>query len=93
MRLGVLRVVLSVLQRHGERLSDGWTPIFRLLAAVPGAGEPETVELAFQSVQLTCGDYLASMPFPRLKRALEVAVAYGSQQTVGGAGMGKQGCC
>ncbi len=44
-------------QRHGERLSDGWTPVFRLLAAVPvsaGEGEADTIDLAFQSVQLTC---------------------------------------
>lgn len=33
-RLGVLRVVLAVLQRHGERLTDGWTPLFRLLGNV-----------------------------------------------------------
>ena len=79
-RLGVLRVLLSVLQRHGERLSDGWTPVFRLLAAVPAAGEPDSIDLAFQSVQLTCGDYMPSMPFVRLKRCLEVAVLYGRQQ-------------
>jgi hypothetical protein len=36
------------LQRHGERLSDGWTPIFRLLAVVPSQKEPETTALAFQ---------------------------------------------
>jgi hypothetical protein len=68
------------LQRHGERLSDGWTPVFRLLAAVPTAGEGDAVDLAFQSVQLTCGDYMAAMPFARLKRCLEVAVLYSSQQ-------------
>eukprot|EP00887_Chlorella_sp_A99_P002554 scaffold6.g2554.t1 len=79
-RAGVLRVLLSVLQRHGERLSDGWTPVFRLLAAVPGAGEAEATDLAFQSVQLTCSDYVPSMPFARLKRALELAVIYGRQQ-------------
>lgn len=82
-RLGVLRVLLNVLQRHGERLSDGWTPVFRLLAAVPasaGEAEADTIDLAFQSVQLTCSDYMAAMPFARLKRCLEVAVLYSSQQ-------------
>lgn len=54
--------------------------MFRLLAAVPGGGEAEAVDLAFQSVQLTCGDYLAAMPFPRLKRCLQVAVLYCRQQ-------------
>ena len=68
------------LQSHGERLSDGWTPVFRLLAAVPASGEGDAIDLAFQSVQLTCSDYMAPMPFARLKRCLEVALLYGSQQ-------------
>lgn len=80
-RVGVLRVLLAVLQRHGERLTDGWTPVFRLLAVVPGQEDPETVSLGFQSLQLAASDYMPAMPFPRLKRCLEVAVAYGEQQT------------
>jgi hypothetical protein len=80
-RVGVLRVLLAVLQRHGERLTDGWTPVFRLLAVVPGQEDPETVSLGFQSLQLAATDYMPAMPFPRLKRCLEVAVAYGEQQT------------
>lgn len=80
-RIGVLRVLLAVLQRHGERLTDGWTPVFRLLAVVPGQEDPETVSLGFQSLQLAASDYMPAMPFPRLKRCLEVAVAYGEQQT------------
>lgn len=54
--------------------------MFRLLAAVPATGEADAVDLAFQSVQLTCSDYMAAMPFARLKRCLEVAVLYSSQQ-------------
>lgn len=80
-RLGVLRVLLNVLQHHGERLTDGWTPVFRLLAIVPGQGDAETIDLGFQSVQLVCSDYMSAMPFPRLKKCLEVAVAYGKQPT------------
>jgi len=80
-RVGVLRVLLAVLQRHGERLTDGWTPVFRLLAIVPGQEDPETVSLGFQSLQLAASDYMPAMPYPRLKRCLEVAVAYGEQQT------------
>jgi len=79
-RIGVLRVLLLVLQRHGERLTDGWTPVFRLLAVVPGQGDPETTSLGFQSVEVVCSDYMPAMPFPRLKRCLEVAVEYGKQQ-------------
>lgn len=71
--------LVPTLQRHGERLSDGWTPVFRLLAAA-GAGEEESINLAFQSLQLTCSDYMAAMPFARLKRCLEVTVLFSSQQ-------------
>lgn len=80
-RVGVLRVLRLVLQRHGERLTDGWTPVFRLLAVVPGQGDQESVNLGFESVQLVCSDYMAAMPFSRLKRCLEVAVEYGRQQS------------
>lgn len=69
-----------LLQRHGEHISDGWTPVFRLLASVPAQKDAERVDLAFQSVQLTCSDYMAAMPFARMKRCLEVAAMYGSQQ-------------
>ena len=54
--------------------------MFRLLAAVPATGEPDAIDLAFQGVQLACSDYMAAMPFARLKRCLEVAVLYSSQQ-------------
>ncbi|KAK9810126.1 hypothetical protein WJX72_005196 [[Myrmecia] bisecta] len=79
-RMGILRVLLQVLQRHGERLSSGWVPVLRLLAVVPQGEEPATVGLAFQSVQLVCSDYLSSMQPHLLRKCLEVAALYGSQQ-------------
>lgn len=86
------------MQRHGEHLSDGWTPVFRLLASVPAQKDAERIDLAFQSVQLTCSDYMAAMPFPRMKRCLEVAAMYGSQQVgqggaAGALGIAGKGCC
>ena len=53
--------------------------MFRLLATVVANGDAEAVDLAFQSVQLTCSDYMAAMPFVRLRRCLEVATLYSSQ--------------
>lgn len=53
--------------------------MFRLLAAA-AVGEEEATNLAFQSLQLTCSDYMAAMPFVRLKRCLEVTVLFSSQQ-------------
>ena len=42
-QVGVLKVLSSVLQRNGEHLTDGWTPVFRLLASVAEAARGETV--------------------------------------------------
>lgn len=79
-RHAVLRVLLVVLQRHGERLREGWGAAFRLLAAVPDADDRAATDLGFQAVQLIAGDYAASLGAARLRRCLEVAVAYGAQQ-------------
>ena len=80
-QVGVLKVLLSVLQRNGEQLTDGWTPVFRLLAVVPEDASQETVSLGFESLQLIYNDYMASMPTDRIKKCLQVVQLYGSQQT------------
>ncbi len=113
-RLGVLRVAITVLQRHGaldschtchatllvcrtgsehssrssspsagERLSVGWVPLLRLLAAVPERGEAEAISLAFQSVQLMCSDFMSSLPADQLRKCLEVAALYAGQKASG----------
>ena len=64
----------------GEQLTSAWVPILELLAAVPQAEEADTVQLAFQSVQLLCSDYMSSLPVQHLRRCVEVAALYGSQQ-------------
>lgn len=79
-QMGLLRVILQVLQRHGEQLTSAWVSILELLAAVPQAEEADTVQLAFQSVQLLCSDYMSSLPVQHLRRCVEVAALYGSQQ-------------
>ncbi|KAK9868608.1 hypothetical protein WJX84_001848 [Apatococcus fuscideae] len=79
-RKGLLRIILQILQRHGEQLTAGWLPMLRLLAKVPQGDEVEVIGLAFQSVQLLCSDYMSSLSFEMLQRSLEVAALYGSQQ-------------
>ena len=69
-----------VLPLAGERLSAGWDPILRLLEAVPQGEEADTVGLAFQSVQLLCSDYMSNLGVVLLKKCVEVAALYGSQQ-------------
>ena len=54
--------------------------VLELLSVVPQAEEADTVQLAFQSVQLLCSDYMSSLPVQHLRRCVEVAALYGSQQ-------------
>jgi len=68
------------LANAGERLSRGWVPLLRLLAAVPERGGTDAIKLGFQSVELMCSDYMASLPTEQLRRCLEIAALYASQQ-------------
>lgn len=61
-------------------MTTAWGSILQLLSVVPQAEEAETVNLAFQSVQLLCSDYMSSLPVNHLRRCVEVAALYGSQQ-------------
>lgn len=64
----------------GERLTRGWVPLLRLLAAVPQRGSGEAIKLGFQSLELLCSDYLSSLTVEQLRRCLEVAALYANQQ-------------
>ena len=66
----------------GEQLTTAWVSVLELLSVVPQAEEADTVQLAFQSVQLLCSDYMSSLPVRHLRRCVEVAALYGSQQVV-----------
>ncbi|WIA43332.1 hypothetical protein OEZ86_009826 [Tetradesmus obliquus] len=81
-RLGLLRVTLHVLQRHGECLSRGWVPLLRLLEAVPAWEEASTVAAAFQCVESVSSDFLPTMPKQHLERALEVAYLFVAQKKI-----------
>jgi hypothetical protein len=75
-------------------VGGGSLKTFTLAPAVVAAActrpRPRTCARLLQSVQLMCSDYLTTMPFPRLKRCLEVAALYGGQQVCvwGGVGWG-----
>ncbi len=70
----------SVSAHTGEQLTTAWVSVLELLSVVPQAEEADTVQLAFQSVQLLCSDYMSSLPVQHLRRCVEVAALYGSQQ-------------
>ncbi len=57
-------------------------PLLRLLAAVPERGGADAIKLGFQSVELMRSDYMASLPVEQLRRCLEIAALYASQQVV-----------
>ena len=71
---------VRVLVSAGERLTRGWVPLLRLLAAVPERGGTDAIKLGFQSVELMCSDYMAALPVEQLRRCLEVAAMYANQQ-------------
>ena len=73
---------LSVSSGAGEQLTTAWGSILELLSVVPQAEEADTTNLAFQSVQLLCSDYMSSLPVHHLRRCVEVAALYGSQQVL-----------
>lgn len=57
-------------------------PLLRLLAAVPERGGTDAIKLGFQSVELMCSDYMASLPVEQLRRCLEIAAMYANQQVL-----------
>eukprot|EP01025_Chloroclados_australasicus_P051787 TRINITY_DN6035_c0_g3_i1.p1 TRINITY_DN6035_c0_g3~~TRINITY_DN6035_c0_g3_i1.p1 ORF type:complete len:1021 (+),score=174.23 TRINITY_DN6035_c0_g3_i1:409-3063(+) len=75
--IGSLRMVLHVLQRHGENLRSGWAPILRLLRQVPRRHQDSKMQaLAFQSMELVCRDYLDHVTPELLPTVLEVVALY-----------------
>lgn len=80
-QLGVLKVLGQVLQRNGEHLTDGWTPVLRLLASAGEASSPETVALGCESLQIVYNDYLDRMDDRNVQKCLAVAEIYGRQET------------
>lgn len=71
-RKGLLKIVMHVLQRHGEQLSRGWLPLLRLLEAIPKWSEAGTVTQAYGIVEVLTGDFLATLPKDHLGRSLQL---------------------
>jgi hypothetical protein len=83
--MGVLRIILQALQRHGERLSRGWPPILRLVSAVGRTCEdPVTVAAGFTCVECICSDLLSVLPKDFIPTALDLILDYGAHRGRGG---------
>lgn len=76
---GILTIAFHVLQHHGESLTRGWTPILRMLEAVPMTGDHELIVTGFESIELIMNDYISLLPVDLKRRCFEVASGYGNQ--------------
>eukprot|EP00850_Spirogloea_muscicola_P007731 SM000040S14743 [mRNA] locus=s40:68395:80992:+ [translate_table: standard] len=79
-RAGSLRVLLHVLERHGEKLFHSWPCILKLLRAIAESEDGELILLAFQSVRVVLNDCLSSVPMHLLNTSIELAKAYAAQK-------------
>ncbi|XP_048323990.2 uncharacterized protein LOC107412268 isoform X2 [Ziziphus jujuba] len=80
-RAGSLKILLHVLERHGEKLHYSWPDILEMLRSVADASEKEIVTLGFQSLRVIMNDGLSTIPADCLHVCVDVTGAYSSQKT------------
>ncbi|KAH7661512.1 Protein Mon2-like protein [Dioscorea alata] len=80
-RTGSLKILLHVLERHGEKLCYSWPSILDLLRNVASEADKDLVSLGFQSIRVIMNDGLSTIPAQCLDVCIEVTGAYGSQKT------------
>ncbi|XP_042398524.1 protein MON2 homolog [Zingiber officinale] len=78
-RVSSLKILLHVLERHGEKLYYSWPCILKLLRAVADASEKDIVPLGFQSMRIIMNDGLSTIPPHCLDDCIEVTGAYSAQ--------------
>ncbi|WOL08916.1 hypothetical protein Cni_G17669 [Canna indica] len=78
-RVGSLKILLHVLERHGEKLYYSWPSVLKLLRAVADASEKDLVPLGFQSMRIIMNDGLSTIPAHCLDVCIEVTGAYSAQ--------------
>ncbi|XP_021311537.1 protein MON2 homolog isoform X3 [Sorghum bicolor] len=80
-QMGALKILLHVLERHGEKLSYSWPSILHMLRAVTDASEKDLISLGFQSIRVIMNEGLATIPVQCLHECILVTGAYGTQKT------------
>ncbi|CAL4973786.1 unnamed protein product [Urochloa decumbens] len=80
-QMGALKILLHVLERHGEKLSYSWPSILHMLRAVTDASEKDLISLGFQSIRVIMNEGLATIPVHCLDECILVTGAYGTQKT------------
>lgn len=79
-RAGALKILLHVLERHGDKLYHSWPSILNLLRSVVNASEKDLIPLGFQCVRVIMNDGLLAVPAHCLDICIDVAGAYGAQR-------------
>ncbi|KAI3894720.1 hypothetical protein MKX03_033369 [Papaver bracteatum] len=80
-RAGSLKILLHVLERHGDKLYYSWPAILETLRSVADASERDLIPLGFQSIRVIMNDGLATIPVHCLDICIEVTGAYSAQLT------------
>ncbi|XP_021817433.1 protein MON2 homolog isoform X3 [Prunus avium] len=80
-RAGSLKILLHVLERHGEKLHYSWPDILEMLRSVADSSEKELVTLGFQSLRVIMNDGLSIIPADCLHVCVDVTGAYSAQKT------------
>ncbi|KAL4582852.1 hypothetical protein LXL04_007413 [Taraxacum kok-saghyz] len=78
---GSLKVLLHVLERHGDKLCYSWPNILELLRSVAESSEKDLVTLGFQSLRVIMNDGLSTVPPEFLHVCIDVTGAYSAQKT------------
>ncbi|XP_057539687.1 uncharacterized protein LOC130817800 isoform X2 [Amaranthus tricolor] len=76
-----LKILLHILERHGEKLHDSWQDILEMLRSVACAAEKDLITLGFQSLRVIMNDGLSTIPVDCLQVCIDVTGAYSAQQT------------
>ncbi|KAG0481264.1 hypothetical protein HPP92_012122 [Vanilla planifolia] len=80
-RAGALKILLHVLERHGEKLHFSWSDILNMLRSVAGAADRDLIPLGFQSIRVIMNDGLSTMPVHCIDVCIDVTGAYAAQKT------------
>ncbi|KAK6139372.1 hypothetical protein DH2020_026880 [Rehmannia glutinosa] len=80
-RVGSVKILLHVLERHGEKLRYSWSNILEMLRSVAHASEKDLIALGFQSLRVIMNDGLPTIPSHCLHECIDVAGAYSAQKT------------
>lgn len=80
-RIGSLKILLHVLERHGDKLQYSWLDILEMLRSVSNASEKDLVTLGFQSLRVIMNDGLSTIPVDCLQVCIDVTGAYSAQKT------------